>query len=290
MVRVLILPLFLFFVQSLCAQIKSFDKLEMLYDQQHFKLVLRKSKHLLDKPECDYSPLPRYYKAMSLFRLVQDDRWYSRHPQGLLEATTDMKLVMASSRANELSTSRKYEIRELKADLYAWGEELSARGQVEDVAFLKNLLLEVFAEVENIQEDNTGPKPILAVGSGPRYEVVQRAKSQLGIPYLWAGNSPKGFDCSGFTSYVYQVVGLTLERRAADQYLKGTKVKKAKIEMGDLIFFSNGKGISHVGIVISNPDESLHMIHSSSSKGIVVTNVDESSYWSKRVYGYCSYF
>ena len=67
------------------------------------------------------------------------------------------------------------------------------------------------------------------------------------------------------------------------------KVKKKNVEKGDLVFFDNGSGVSHVGIVISEKGEPLKMIHSSSSKGIIITDVSKSEYWSKRLHGFGTY-
>ena len=69
------------------AQIAEFDKLEMYYAQQHYKTVYRKANRLLDQPEYDYSLLPKFYKALSLFQLAQNEHWLIRKPAALDEAT-----------------------------------------------------------------------------------------------------------------------------------------------------------------------------------------------------------
>jgi peptidoglycan DL-endopeptidase CwlO len=84
---------------------------------------------------------------------------------------------------------------------------------------------------------------------GARYgSVVGIALQYLGIPYVWGGSSPStGFDCSGFTSYVYAQVGVPLPHHAASQYGYGTPVPYEQLAPGDLVFFS---GLGHVGIYI----------------------------------------
>jgi cell wall-associated NlpC family hydrolase len=84
---------------------------------------------------------------------------------------------------------------------------------------------------------------------GPRYgHVVGVALQYLGVPYVWGGSSPStGFDCSGFTSYVYAQVGVSLPHHAASQYSLGTPVPYDQLAPGDLVFFS---GLGHVGIYI----------------------------------------
>lgn len=92
-------------------------------------------------------------------------------------------------------------------------------------------------------------------------EVVNFAKTLLGIPYAWGGDSPsEGFDCSGFTKYVYAKFGITLPRVSGDQANYGTAVSLGEMKPGDLIYFGNSS-VSHIGIYIGNNQ----MIHSPSA-------------------------
>ncbi len=77
--------------------------------------------------------------------------------------------------------------------------------------------------------------------------VVGIAMQYLGVPYVWGGASPSGFDCSGFVSYVYAQVGVSLPHHAASQYGSGSPVSRDALESGDLVFFN---GLGHVGIYI----------------------------------------
>lgn len=83
--------------------------------------------------------------------------------------------------------------------------------------------------------------------------VQSTAKDLIGTPYLYGGTSPKkGFDCSGFTQYVFAQVGIKLTHNAQAQYNETTAVK-GKLEAGDLVFFGGGKSsITHVGIYLGN--------------------------------------
>lgn len=87
-----------------------------------------------------------------------------------------------------------------------------------------------------------------------REELVQSARSFLGVPYLWGGASAEtGFDCSGLTMTVYQLNGLDLPRTSRDQFGSGTPVDRSSLAKGDLIFFGDaGDKISHVGIYAGN--------------------------------------
>ena len=80
--------------------------------------------------------------------------------------------------------------------------------------------------------------------------------------------------------------GIELPRVSKDQYNYCKKINKNRAYMGDLVFFSEGDGITHVGILVNNLSESKKMIHSSSSKGISVVDIEGSEYWKKRLFGF----
>jgi cell wall-associated NlpC family hydrolase len=73
--------------------------------------------------------------------------------------------------------------------------------------------------------------------------------AQLGRPYVYGGESPSGFDCSGLVQYAYRAAGVTLPRTTGAQMSAGTPVSEANLQVGDLVFFYGG---SHVGIYAGN--------------------------------------
>lgn len=122
--------------------------------------------------------------------------------------------------------------------------------------------------------------------------VISEAMKYLGVPYKWGGKTPKGFDCAGFTRYVYSKFGITLGPSAAPQYNVGEKVKREDIAVGDLVFYGGrhggrhrSKAIGHVGLVTAVYDDHFDFIHAS-SKGIRVTSSQE-PYYQKRYVGAC---
>ena len=88
--------------------------------------------------------------------------------------------------------------------------------------------------------------------SGNGANAVQVALKYLGVPYVWGGASPNGFDCSGLVMYVYGQLGVSLPHSAAMQYGYGTHVSRDQLEPGDLVFY--GSPIHHVGIYVGNGD------------------------------------
>lgn len=281
---------FLFFSLISVAQNKKLDHLEMLFDQGHYRKVYRKANVLLDKPEYDFSLLPKYYKGLSLLQLAQNDYWRKRNPDALTKAEELLMSVKKDSDGPELFIAHQHELEWVKSDLINWSSDLKRMNDMSTFAEVQRILQRVFDGViltePEIDVDTTSYDPSI---SEIRRSIILMAEEQLGVPYQWAGSSPEGFDCSGFTSYVFAKNGKELPRRAADQYAEGTVVKDKNIKPGDLVFFDNGSGISHVGIVISNPGEPLKMIHSASSKGIIITDVSTSEYWTKRLYGFATY-
>lgn len=114
-----------------------------------------------------------------------------------------------------------------------------------------------------------------AVTSGKGATVVETAKKYLGYKYVYGGSSPStGFDCSGFTSYVFKLHGVTLNRTAAGQYNNGTNVEKANLQPGDLLMFGKS-GINHVGIYLGGG----MMIHAANKSRGVTTDTINSGYY-----------
>lgn len=116
------------------------------------------------------------------------------------------------------------------------------------------------------------------------------AEKFLGTRYVWGATGPKGFDCSGFTGYVFKSEGIELPRTSRMQYTQGEIVGEKEWQPGDLLFFSSrrsGKGkVGHVAMVVDvEEDGSCTFIHASTKKGVVYQKFPDNAYYSKNYIG-----
>lgn len=128
----------------------------------------------------------------------------------------------------------------------------------------------------------TVPAPHATTAPVRTHAVVDEAFRYLGTPYADGGSGPSGFDCSGFTRYVFGRASLTLPRDVRDQFKAGRKQRLSQAQPGDLIFFSTiARGASHVGIVV----DAGHFIHAPARTGSVRVESFTTHYWRTRLVG-----
>lgn len=120
-------------------------------------------------------------------------------------------------------------------------------------------------------------------GSDVRKQLVRTAKKYIGVRYKYGGESPRGFDCSGYVMYVYERNGILLPRSVKRQYQAGRKIRLAQARPGDLVFFrtSRRKRFSHVGIYLGG-NRFLHAPRR--GKRVSYANLRK-PYWRKRYIG-----
>jgi probable lipoprotein NlpC len=107
------------------------------------------------------------------------------------------------------------------------------------------------------------------------------ANSLIGKPYRLGSSGPKSFDCSGFTSHIFQSIHLSLPRMASQQAHVGQPVKLPMVQAGDLLFFGD-RNIDHVAMVTKVKSDKLYIIHATSRNGVVKEVLQDSEYWVKR--------
>jgi len=117
-------------------------------------------------------------------------------------------------------------------------------------------------------------------GAGPLGRLVAFAEKFVGAPYSYAGDSPQGFDCSGFVRFVLAEFGIHVEHSSYAQYGVGVPVPAGQLEPGDLVFFNTYGPISHVGIYVGDG----RFISATCSRGVAVESLDD-AYWGPRYAG-----
>lgn len=117
-------------------------------------------------------------------------------------------------------------------------------------------------------------------------KLISAAKSVVGVPYVWGGQTTSGFDCSGFIHFAYNEAGRSAGRLSTDgYYTRSYSVDKPQV--GDLVFFKGTyrAGISHMGIYLGNNE----FIHAGSSTGVTISSLDN-SYWKKHYDGFKRFY
>lgn len=113
-------------------------------------------------------------------------------------------------------------------------------------------------------------------------QLIDAAADNLGVKYKYAGTTKAGYDCSGLIYTIFNAENITLPRNSLQQSKIGVVInpKKDQAQKGDLIFFKTNKNreINHVGIVIEATDDEIKFIHSSTSKGVIISSTKEPYY------------
>ena len=116
-----------------------------------------------------------------------------------------------------------------------------------------------------------------------RNQIASYALSQIGAPYRYGGTNRKGYDCSGLVHQSYAVAGIALPRVSAMQFKVGKKIGLSSSRPGDLIFFKQKGKINHVAIITKRKGNSVEIVHSTTSRGVIKEGLAGSKYWQKRL-------
>lgn len=137
------------------------------------------------------------------------------------------------------------------------------------------------APPEDTSTDTPAAEPVTTpvTGTVDGSSVAALAQQYLGVPYVYGGSSPSGFDCSGFTMYIFSQVGIKLPHGATSQLSYGTSVSRSELQPGDLVFFQDyGAVASHAGIYIGG-DQFVHASSSSyNGRCVVISSLTETYY------------
>lgn len=127
-------------------------------------------------------------------------------------------------------------------------------------------------------------------GNSPEYalrqSIVDFAREHIGARYRYGGRDPRnGFDCSGFTHYVLDRHDINLTPQSGAQAEQGRRISPRDAQPGDLVFFQRSAAgpVFHVALVVANAPDGLVVVHSTTSKGVIETNISQSSYWGPKL-------
>jgi cell wall-associated NlpC family hydrolase len=210
-----------------------------------------------------------------------------RRQQALVKAQADQEKVVAERAAQRSSIESQLAERQA---LYSSIKDQIAQLEAAERERQARLAAQAKAAAQK-QQPAPAPSPSPSSGSSgssggssgssapppaTHSSVVSIALQYLGVPYVWGGASPSGFDCSGLTMYAYAKVGVYLPHNAAMQYGMGSAVSRNQLAPGDLVFFN---GLSHVGMYIGG-GRFVHAPHT----GDVVKISSLSEYWYSATY------
>ncbi len=185
------------------------------------------------------------------------------HQHALVRAHVDQKrLVTQRAAAKYRIASQLNRQQTLLVSIKGEIAHLNALAQARSLALAAAARVSAQQEANNLQTTNSfglgAQTPDGSVAPPSQYTgVVGIAMRYLGVPYVWGGSSPSGFDCSGFVAYVYAQVGVSLPHYTGAQWGVGVSVGRSDLQPGDLVFFD---GLGHVGIYIGG-NEFIHAPH-----------------------------
>jgi len=127
-----------------------------------------------------------------------------------------------------------------------------------------------------------GSKQVVTISSNAR-QITNYAEDFVNTPYRYGGTTRQGMDCSGLIYQSFSHHGKSLPRTTKELSQYGRKIKLKRVRVGDLLFFKTSKklfgGINHVGLVVKSNGRDIQFIHSTTSRGVIITSLEE-QYWS----------
>jgi len=239
------------------------------------KTLMDADQELVDQQEADKASLEQQ-KAI----LDEKQKELQKQFQELQQKESEMEVKKAENEAKSLALKAQIATKQEEERLEA--ERKAAEEEAARLRALQAATPVVQATQNNSDGDGQQPQKII-VGSGAGTassgDAISTAKQFLGRPYVWGGSNPtSGFDCSGLVQWSYKQAGVSLPRTASQQYLATQRISAGEARVGDLVFFSYGSGVAHVGIYLGN-----NTMIDAQNNGVVIESLD---WWNQYLVGF----
>lgn len=233
------------------------------------KTLMDADQELVEQQEADKASL-NVQKAT----LDEKQQELQKQFQELQQTESEMEVKKAENEAKSLALQAQIATKQEEERL-----EAARKAAEEEAARLRALQ----SATPVTQTAKNGKPQTIVVGSGAGTassgDAISVAKQFLGRPYVWGGSNPStGFDCSGLVQWSYKQAGVSLPRTASQQYLSTKRISASEARVGDLVFFSYGSGVAHVGIYLGN-----NTMINAQNKGVVIESLD---WWNKYLVGF----
>lgn len=199
------------------------------------------------RPSASGAVAGQYYLGNTVTVIAQSGDWLQTSKGYISAKYTSSASYQAKITASSLNIRQAPSTSAQILGTYSKGAIVTVSGQSGD--WLQTSKGYIFAaNTEKVDVSATSSRGASATVNGTQIAAI--AQRYLGVPYVYGGASPSGFDCSGLVQYVHNIVGISIPRVAVDQSKGGQAVSKANLQPGDLVFFGNP--VTHVGIYIGN--------------------------------------
>lgn len=252
------------------SQDRKLDKLELLYSQENYDITVNYGQKLIDKKGYSENPVPYLFKALALSRM-SEGKWHI--PKKYRPVNSHISEALKTFRDLDEKGQYAQQFDKYINSTHKTTKEVDPNES--NGTFVSRSTKKSKEKLKNNPSNET-------TTSTKRDRVVFYSKQYLGTPYKYGGTSEAGFDCSGFSCHILKEVDIDLPRTSRSQGTYANKINIKDAQKGDLLFFGrSNSSIHHVGIVISEKNEALTMIHSSTSSGIMITTIENSDYWKR---------
>ncbi|MFJ3390235.1 MULTISPECIES: NlpC/P60 family protein [unclassified Lysinibacillus] len=256
------------------------------------KTLMDADQDLVDQQEADKANLEKQKATLD-----EKQKELQKQFQELQQKESEMEVKKAENEAKSLALkaqiATKQEEERLEAERKAAEEEAARLRALQAatpvVQATNNNVNDNTSNSNTSNANNSGKannekspqKVVVGSGSGTASsgDAISTAKQFLGRSYVWGGSNPStGFDCSGLVQWSYKQAGVSLPRTASQQYLATQRISASEARVGDLVFFSYGSGIAHVGIYLGN-----NTMIDAQNKGVVIESLD---WWNQYLVGF----